>query len=58
MHKPVTNLNQVADPPATLEGLGAHYGISKERVRQLRERGFERLRSALARQGVDCSYFY
>lgn len=49
---------QVTDPPATLEGLGAQYGISKERVRQLRERGFERLRSALAKQGLDSGYFY
>ncbi|WP_372611610.1 sigma-70 family RNA polymerase sigma factor [Aquicoccus sp.] len=38
---------QVKDPPATLEGLGALYGVSKERVRQLRERGFERLRAAM-----------
>ena len=35
---------QIREPPATLEGLGTQYGISKERVRQLRERGFERLR--------------
>ena len=39
---------QVWDPPATLEGLGLRYGVSKERVRQLRERGFERLRAALS----------
>jgi RNA polymerase sigma-32 factor len=38
---------QLQDPPATLEGLGARMGISKERVRQLRERAFERLRVAL-----------
>jgi len=38
---------QLRDPPATLEGLGSRLGISKERVRQLRERGFERLRAAL-----------
>lgn len=38
---------QLQDPPATLEGLGAQLGISKERVRQLRERGFERLRDTL-----------
>jgi len=43
---------QVADPPATLEGLGARFGVSKERIRQLRERGFERLRSALHRRGL------
>lgn len=46
---------QVRDPPATLEGLGAQYGISRERVRQLRERGFERLRLAIRKRdlGVD-----
>lgn len=43
---------QVLDPPATLEGLGARYGVSKERIRQLRERGFERLRAALHRRGL------
>jgi len=43
---------QVADPPATLEGLGVQYGVSKERIRQLRERGFERLRAALRRRGL------
>jgi RNA polymerase sigma-32 factor len=49
---------QVTDPPATLEGLGVVYGISKERVRQLRERGFERLRDALDRRGLspDCVF--
>ncbi|MEJ6395935.1 sigma-70 family RNA polymerase sigma factor [Gymnodinialimonas sp. 2305UL16-5] len=43
---------QVTDPPATLEGLGAQYGISKERVRQLRERGFERLRAAMLKRDL------
>lgn len=43
---------QLQDPPATLEGLGARHGISKERVRQLRERGFERLRAALSERDL------
>jgi RNA polymerase sigma-32 factor len=38
---------QLYDPPATLDALGSAYGISRERVRQLRERGFERLRDLL-----------
>jgi RNA polymerase sigma-32 factor len=38
---------QLNDPPATLDALGSAYGISRERVRQLRERGFERLRDIL-----------
>ncbi len=39
----------VQDPPQTLADLGETYGISRERVRQLRERGLERLREAFAR---------
>ena len=35
------------DPPMTLEELGTVYGISRERVRQLRERGLERLRGSM-----------
>jgi len=38
---------QLHDPPATLEVLGNRFGVSKERVRQLRERGFERLRTSM-----------
>ena len=37
----------VKDPPLTLHQLGEIHGISRERVRQLRERGLERLRSSL-----------
>ncbi len=36
----------VQEPPRTLAELGETYGISRERVRQLRERGLERLRKA------------
>jgi RNA polymerase sigma-32 factor len=36
----------VQEPPKTLAELGETYGISRERVRQLRERGIERLRKA------------
>lgn len=42
----------VQDPPQTLADLGETYGISRERVRQLRERGLERLREAFARAGA------
>lgn len=48
---------QVTDPPATLEGLGTRYGISNERVRQLRERGFERLRAALRQRDLGFESF-
>lgn len=41
----------VQDPPQTLAELGETYGISRERVRQLRERGLERLRTAFDQAG-------
>lgn len=37
------------DPPSSLADLGARHGISRERVRQLRNRALQRLRGALAR---------
>lgn len=40
--------NVVQEPPLTLNDLAAIHGISRERVRQLRERGLERLRTAMA----------
>jgi len=42
--------NVMQDPPLTLQDLGDTYGISRERVRQLRERGLERLRASLGRE--------
>lgn len=36
------------DPPMTLEQLGGIYGISRERVRQLRERGLQKLRQSMS----------
>jgi len=46
----------LSDPPATLAVLGSRFGISRERVRQLRERGLERLRRALRDRALapDC----
>ena len=40
--------NLLCDPPRTLQDLGQAHGISRERVRQLRERALERLRAAIA----------
>lgn len=47
---------ELSDPPATLAVLGERFGISRERVRQLRERGLERLRQALRDRALapDC----
>ena len=49
---------QVSDPPATLEDLGTRYGISRERVRQLREKGLERLRAALLKRDLGLDSFF
>jgi RNA polymerase sigma-32 factor len=38
---------QLSEEPKTLEELGVHYGISRERVRQLEARGLDRLRKAV-----------
>jgi RNA polymerase sigma-32 factor len=44
---------QLADDPKTLEQLGAEYGISRERVRQLEARGLERLKKAVRTMAGD-----
>ncbi len=38
---------RLVDEPATLEDLGRQYGISRERVRQLENRAFDKLRKAM-----------
>lgn len=49
---------QVSDPPATLEELGTRHRISRERVRQLREKGLERLRAALRKRDLGLDSFF
>lgn len=49
---------QVTYPPATLEGLGKRYGISNERVRQLRVRGLARLHVALRQRDLGFESFF
>jgi RNA polymerase sigma-32 factor len=39
---------RLRDNPATLEDLSQHYGISRERVRQIEVRAFEKLQRAMA----------
>ena len=38
---------RLADDPATLEDLSQHYGISRERVRQIEVRAFDKLQKAI-----------
>jgi RNA polymerase sigma-32 factor len=48
---------QLENPPATLGRLGTQLGISAERVRQLRERGVERLRTAMGQRDLPFECF-
>jgi RNA polymerase sigma-32 factor len=44
---------RLTDEPATLEDLGGQYGISRERVRQLENRAFEKVQKHVARALAD-----
>lgn len=44
---------RLSDEPATLEDLGTQYGISRERVRQLENRAFEKVQKHVARALAD-----
>ncbi len=44
---------RLADETATLEALGDHLGISKERVRQIESRALEKLREALTNRHME-----
>tara|TARA_Y100000813_G_scaffold181492_1_gene150568 strand:+ start:1940 stop:2824 length:885 start_codon:yes stop_codon:yes gene_type:complete len=46
---------RLSDNPATLEDLGVQYGISRERVRQLENRAFEKVQKHVARALADSS---
>jgi RNA polymerase sigma-32 factor len=41
------------DEPSTLEELSVQYGVSRERVRQIEVRAFEKLQKAMKRQAVE-----
>lgn len=43
----ILKARKLSDPVATLETLSQKYGISRERVRQIEERAFEKLRQAI-----------
>ncbi len=44
---------RLKDEPATLEDLSKQYGVSRERVRQIEVRAFEKLQKAMVRQAAE-----
>lgn len=51
-------LNVMTEPKRTLESLAVDYGVSKERIRQLRNKGLERLRRELSQRGIQAQDFF
>lgn len=47
----ILRARRLQDPSATLEVLAQRYGISRERVRQIEERAFAKLRDAILKEG-------
>jgi RNA polymerase sigma-32 factor len=43
---------RLKDEPATLEELSVQYGVSRERVRQIEVRAFEKLQKAMKKQAA------
>ena len=43
---------RLTDEPLKLEQLAAEYGISRERVRQIEQRAFEKVKSAMLTNGL------
>ena len=43
----ILRARRLSDPVATLESLSQKYGISRERVRQIEERAYNKLRNAI-----------
>ena len=46
----ILRARRLAEPVATLESLSQEYGISRERVRQIEERAFNKLRDAILKE--------
>jgi RNA polymerase sigma-32 factor len=46
---------RLTDEPATLEELAAEYGVSRERIRQIEERAFQKVKAAVQRLGQGSS---
>ena len=43
---------KLSEDPQTLEELGQHYGISRERIRQLEARAFEKVKAAVMQEAA------
>jgi RNA polymerase sigma-32 factor len=44
---------RLKDEPSTLEDLSKEYGVSRERVRQIEVRAFEKLQKAMKRRATE-----
>jgi RNA polymerase sigma-32 factor len=49
----ILKARRLADPTATLEVLAQKYGISRERVRQIEERAYNKLRAAILEEAAE-----
>ena len=49
----ILTARRLSDPVATLESLSQKYGISRERVRQIEERAYNKLRDAILKETQD-----
>ena len=45
--KRIIQMRRLEEEPVTLEDLAAEYGVSRERIRQIEQRAFEKLQSAM-----------
>jgi RNA polymerase sigma-32 factor len=44
---------RLKDDPVTLEDLAAEYGVSRERIRQIEVRAFEKLQAAMKKAAIE-----
>jgi len=51
--KHILTERRLKDEPTTLEDLSQEYGISRERVRQIEVRAFEKLQKSIRNQAID-----
>ena len=51
----ILTARRLQQPAATLESLSQKYGISRERVRQIEERAYNKLRDAILKESEEQS---